>query len=525
MKTLDLELPRLRRHSDNARNRRAYTEKEVADLATSIREHGLLQPLVVKSDGDDYTILAGHRRHAALVALGRSVAPCVVLDADEQTSLAVLLGDNATHQVVDPLREASAVAKLVEGFADETHPYDRAAAVLGKCTSWVRARMRLTSLSDAWRKAREDRDGPIREWPVGHLELVAALPTAVQDEVLEEWTAFVEGVPLASEFRASLARATCDLARVPWDRDLVGLVDGAPACSACPMRASAQGVLFGDDSKGDRCLNAACFAAKHRSTVAARIVEARAKYGESLRVEVTHGLEDVPVPDGVRVHREFDLHPRAKTKGGFPVLRLRGLEVAYMAEARAASGDNERVGRPKRTGPKSLGDRHADLEKRRIVRALELLRGSLLGQAVEVGTEKHPEEITPPEPSVPALDDLVGLILAFGTEPGGRVRAECLHTDPMQPVVDRTLAQARAASPEAAQEALTGLWAMLRPVLAKALQPYPGMSIDAARDRAAVAEAICTAAGLSWAAAYLNPATVAIPEPRAWSAPRRVRRA
>lgn len=521
MKTLDIPVAALRRHPDNARARHEYTKREIADLAASIREHGLLQPLLVAPDGDGFVIIAGHRRHAALATLGVAKAACVVLEGDDQESLAVLLGENASHKAVDPLREAAAVAKLVEGFADEPHPYDRAAAVLGKSASWVRARMRLTALSDAWRRAREDQNGPIREWPVGHLELVAALPTAVQDEVLEEWTAFVEGVPLASEFRASLARATCDLARVPWDRDQVGLVDGAPACSACPMRASAQGVLFGDDSKGDRCLNAPCFAAKHRATVAARIVEARAKYGESLRVEVTHGLEDVPVPDGVRVHREFDLHPRPKSRGGFPVLRLRGLEVAYMVEARSATDDIEHGGRPRRTGPKSLKERRAELEKRRLVRAIELLRGSLLGLKVSVGTEKHPEEVVPPEPAVPALLDLVGLVIAYGTGAAiGDERGSSQSVD-----LPTVLGRVRMTAPDAEADTRNQLWQRVRGPIARALRVQGPLAPSVVQALAEQAEAICCVCSIDWRGGLLRGAVEAIPEPRSWASRRRARSA
>lgn len=276
MKLEPLSVTSLRRHASNARAKTDYARPELADLVASIREHGLLQPLVVAPDDDTYVILAGHRRHAALRQLGTETCPCVVLEGDEQDSLAVLLGENASHRPVDPLREAAAVAKLVQGLADEKHPYDRASAVLGKSASWVRGRMRLTALSEAWRKAHADADNPVSEWPIGHLELVAALPAPVQDEVLEEWTAFVESIPTTAELRASLARCTHDLSKVPWDRDATGLVEGAPACSACPFRASAQGVLFADDNKTDRCLSAPCFESKRRATIAARIVEAKA---------------------------------------------------------------------------------------------------------------------------------------------------------------------------------------------------------------------------------------------------------
>ncbi len=520
MNYVRLAVERLRRHFANARSKREYTKQEVADLAASIREHGLLQPLVVTPDGDNYTILAGHRRHAALVSLGMKEAPCVVLDGDEQASLAVLLGDNASHKPVDPLREAAAVAKLVDGFSAEKHPYDRAAAVLGKSASWVRGRMRLTALSDAWRQAHADPESPIHEWPVGHLELVAALPVPVQDEVLEEWTAFVEGVPLAAELRASLARSTCDLAKVPWDRDAAGIVESTAACSACPSRASAQGVLFADDTKGDRCLNAPCFEAKRRATVAARIVEAQAKHGAPLRVESTYGLEDVPVPEGVRVHREFDLVPRPKGKGGFPVLRLRTLEVAYMAEARAASASSSRdEARAKPAVPKSLADKRVDLEKRRQIRAIELFRGSLLGVRVDVGTEKHPEEITPPAPQVPALLDVVALVLVYGTGPclgsgdptDGRPSGSGLVT---------AIAEFRKTTPKDDLGTRTRLWDRVREPIARALRIIGPAKPHAVADLASQAEAVCGVCELDWVGGFLRPATEAVPEPRSWTSRR-----
>ncbi len=510
----------LRRHPSNARPKGEYTKSEIADLAASIREHGLLQPLVVTPDGDQYTLLAGHRRHAALVSLGLKEAPCIVLNGDEQASLAVLLGDNASHKPVDPLREAAAVAKLVDGFSAEKHPYDRAAAVLGKSASWVRGRMRLTALSDAWRQARADPESPIHEWPVGHLELVAALPAPVQDEVLQEWTAFVESIPTTAELRASLSRSTCDLTRVAWDRDAVGILENTPACSACPSRASAQGVLFADDSMGDRCLNAPCFEAKRRATVAARIVEAQAKHGDALRVESTYGLEDVPVPEGVRVHREFDLVPRAKSRGGFPVLRLRTLEVSYMAEARAAAAPSSRDEAPaKPAGPKSLADKRADLEKRRQIRAIELLRGSLLGVKVDIGTEKHPEEVTPPAPQVPALLDLVALVLVFGTGP-------CLGSgDPLDgrpsgSGLVAAITEARKTMPKDDLGIRTRFWDRVREPIARALRIVGPMRPEAVADLAAQAEAICGVCGLDWRGGFLRPAADAVPEPRSWTARR-----
>ncbi len=99
MKTESLPLSHLKRHAQNARHKGEYRKADLADLIASIREHGLLQPLVVKRNGAGYEILAGHRRHAALKALKAKDAPCIVLDPeDDKAALAVLLTENAQRR-------------------------------------------------------------------------------------------------------------------------------------------------------------------------------------------------------------------------------------------------------------------------------------------------------------------------------------------------------------------------------------------------------------------------------------------
>lgn len=530
MRSAVVPLPLLRCHPANARSRAEYSRAELADLTASIREHGLLQPLVVTPDGDAYTILAGHRRHAALKALGHEEAPCVVVDADEAKGLAILLTDNGQHKAVDPLKEADTIGRLVESLAGQEHPHDRAAAMVGKSPSWVRDRLRLRALSPAWRKAFADPECPTHEWPVAHLEVVAALPEAVQDQVLaDNESAFAESVPLAVELRRLLAEYTRDLSQVPWDLADATVVDGAPACNDCPRRDVCEGFLFKavTDTKKPRCLDAACFDAKRGAKIKARIDEAVAKYGDALAIERCWLYRDVPLPENIPAFQEYELVPMAKAKGGFPVLRLKTLKVVMMGQASTGVVPSM-DGKPPEPAAKAeptLEERREGLEKRRVVRALTLLRGSLLDQAVQVGTGKHPEEVTPAALGLPILADLMGLVLAFGTEPGGQSRAECLSQDAMTPVVDRALSAARATSDEAGLEVRQALWTALRPVVARAIQPHPGIGQEATQDRAQVAALVCQAAGVSWAEAFLEPATQAIPEPRAWSQPRRMRRA
>ena len=521
MNVIQLGLRHLRRHGANARDKREYTKAEVADLVASVREHGLLQPLVVTPDRDSYRILAGHRRHAALKVLGMTEAPCVVVDADEAKALAILVSDNGQHRAVDPLREAEAVAKLVEGLAGQDHPHDRAAAVLGKSASWVRARLRLCTLSEAWRASFADPGSPVHEFPVGHIEVVAALPQTVQDEVLADCEGrFREGVPLAAELRRIAADYTRELDGVPWDLAAENLVEGVSACSTCPKRDGAQDSLFAavSDTKGDRCLDAPCYEAKKRAAVHAAIAKAREKHGDQLAVEVSWGFPADTVPEGTPTYREFELSPLAKSKGGVPVLRLKDMKIVFMGKASRHVEPGIPTGQsPEQpAGPKPLEERRRDLDKRRLVRALSLVRGSLLGQPVEVGTERHPEQATPPALGTPALPDLIALALAFGT---GRAVG-----DDGPPPWDQTDSERLSHAVNVVRggadsgRARDHLWAVLRDPIAKLVNPIGGLSREGVEERVNLATDVCGFCGVSWDMAYVTPSVEAIPEPRSWAA-------
>jgi hypothetical protein len=253
----------------------------------------------------------------------------------------------------------------------------------------------------------------------------------------------------------------------------------------------------------------------------------REKYGDALRVETTFGLEDVPVPDGVNVHREFDLVPRPKGKGGEPVLRLRTGEVVYMGEAQSATKAGRTVSKGKRSGPRLMAEKRAELEKRRQVRAIELFRGSMLARKVEVGTAKHPEALTPPEPQVPALLDLVALALVYGTGPAiepahGIVDAVEQDGDDLAAV----LTTVHKKGDQADLATRLRLWLRLREPIAKSLRmhgPTSPAGVDRLVSQVRVIGALC---GLKWEDDFLKSATAGLPEPRAWrSAKRAVRRA
>ncbi len=538
MRVTPVRVSRLERHTQDTRHKGEYRRADLADLSTSIRQHGLLQPLIVQRSDEGYEILAGHRRYAALQALGAKEAPCVVLDPeDDQAALSVLLTDNAQHKAVDPLMEADVVKRLVEGLSEDKHPQDRAAATLGKSVAWIRARLRLTTLSPSWREAFADPKHPVSQFPVGHLDLIAALSDSVQERAFQDWSGWWdEGVPLKEDIRRMVAEYTRDLADVPWDVQDSNLVTATPACSACPKRDSAQGDLFGGlggvrNAKSDRCLDATCFESKRRAVVYRRIEEARGKYGDSLRLELPWTLRDIPMPEGVKVHQEHELTPLTKAKGGMPVLRLRTMKVKYMGKgSRAASPSTGAGAQPLqahgRAKPKTLDERRQALHKRRLVRALDILQGSLMNRTVHVGTAKHPEEMIPPEPEPPSLENLITYVLVYGTGPSvdpdgdGYDPYVTDNAEELDCLAKETTSRAKETTSRAKRAALrtrTRLWNRVREPIARSLRTFSGMSLSGAERMSAAAARLCSEAGLDWAKQFLQPATEAIPEPASWS--------
>ncbi|MGE3308709.1 MAG: ParB/RepB/Spo0J family partition protein [Limisphaerales bacterium] len=90
---------------------------DLADLALSIQEHGLVQPIVVEAmPPDRYRILAGERRFAACGKLGWAALPCIVRTVEEQSRLALQIIENIHRKALDPIEEAQALRRLMNEF-------------------------------------------------------------------------------------------------------------------------------------------------------------------------------------------------------------------------------------------------------------------------------------------------------------------------------------------------------------------------------------------------------------------------
>ncbi len=120
-----------------------FDDESLNDLADSIREIGVLQPVLVRPLGDSYELLAGERRWRAARRAGLTVIPAIIRNTDDLGSIEQALVENLHRQDLTPLEEAAAYQQLIEDF-EMTH--ERVAARVGKSRSAVSNTLRLMSL-------------------------------------------------------------------------------------------------------------------------------------------------------------------------------------------------------------------------------------------------------------------------------------------------------------------------------------------------------------------------------------------
>lgn len=96
--------------------RKNFAEEKIMQLAESIKEHGIIQPLVLKKEGNVYSIIAGERRWRAAKSIGLKEVPAVILDLDDKSVLEVSLIENIQREDLNPIEEAIAYKKLIEEF-------------------------------------------------------------------------------------------------------------------------------------------------------------------------------------------------------------------------------------------------------------------------------------------------------------------------------------------------------------------------------------------------------------------------
>ena len=197
-----LFLPISQVESCSGQPRKQFDPESLADLADSIREHGIIQPLTVrKLQSGYYQIIAGERRWRAARMAGLSEVPCIVIEADDRKAMELALIENLQREDLNPIEEAMGYQTLVSRYG---LTQEQTAAKVGKSQSSVANKLRLLRFTD-------EQVAFIRRTGLSerHARCVLRLPAARYREALEhiarenltvaQTESYVEGIlsPLA----------------------------------------------------------------------------------------------------------------------------------------------------------------------------------------------------------------------------------------------------------------------------------------------------------------------------------------
>lgn len=252
---MKIEISKIRPDASNQRS----TGKDIAELAESINQFGLLQPIgVTPPDGNGiHTIIFGHRRFEAVQSLGLTEIEAEVIAESDSVTKMIQLSENIHRADIHPMDEARTIAELI-GVQMETQKY--VAQLLGKSIPYVRKRMALNDLIE-----------PIQEAFIrGNINITMALKLAglhpsVQDEIYkdneDEFTE--EGNTFESEW--AVEREMNKLGFYKFDKT---------ECEKCPFNSAVNELFPTEDAM---CGNQFCLNKKKNEHNASLIEEAKTK--------------------------------------------------------------------------------------------------------------------------------------------------------------------------------------------------------------------------------------------------------
>lgn len=127
-----------------------FHEQAITELAESIKEHGVIQPILVRRLGDKYEIIAGERRYKASLLAGKRTIPAIVTELNDKDSAEVALIENVQRQDLTPIEEAVSYRKILDmGYLTQ----EQLAEKLGKNQSTISNKLRLLNLADEVQEA------------------------------------------------------------------------------------------------------------------------------------------------------------------------------------------------------------------------------------------------------------------------------------------------------------------------------------------------------------------------------------
>jgi len=288
----DIPLEKIRESKTNPR--RFFDEAKLAELADNIKQHGVLQPILLRPlperETGTYELVAGTRRYRASKLAKRESIPATVRELTDAQALELQVIENVQRVDVHPLDEAQGYAALVE-LQPDTYTVESIASRVGRSPQYVNGRLRLIQLiPDAKHAFYEDK------LTVAHAFEIARLQPNDQRRALQE--CFPQYRNAAVILRDKKAEATTvrelrawiereihlDLTNAPFDPQDDALLPKAGACARCPKRTGSNPLLFPEVRQKSICTDRECYRAKVEALVQIQVKPLEEKGEKPLRV-------------------------------------------------------------------------------------------------------------------------------------------------------------------------------------------------------------------------------------------------
>ncbi len=288
----DIPLTHIQESKTNPR--RQFDETKLAELADNIRQHGVLQPVLVRplpdAEAGYYELVAGARRFRASKLAKRETIPVCVRELTDTECLELQLIENLQRADVHELDEARGYSALMQ-LQPDTYTVETLAEKVGRSEQYVYARLRLLHLVDEAQQAFY-----VGKLTVAHAFEVARLQPDDQRRALAE--CFPQYRTTEAALKDKKAEAVTvrslrewiereihlDISHAPFDAQDEKLLPPAGSCAACPKRTGNNPLLFPEVRQKSICTDRACYQAKIEALVQIRITPLKESGEKPLRV-------------------------------------------------------------------------------------------------------------------------------------------------------------------------------------------------------------------------------------------------
>lgn len=237
-----------------------FDENALRELSQSIKEYGILQPVLVRPTNDkeegfeQFELVCGERRYRAAILAGLEDIPVNIRVLTDDEAFELQIVENLERKDVHPLDEADAFKKMLNSGK---YTIADIAAKMAKAESFIAQRLKLVDLIEDVRA-----DFIAGHFGIGHAILIARCDEYKQLDIYKEAKPWKEtdfpNYGTVKELKETIEADSVDLEGAPFDLT-DSLLNDTCACNICPKRSGANPILFSDMQDVDKCFDEKCF--------------------------------------------------------------------------------------------------------------------------------------------------------------------------------------------------------------------------------------------------------------------------